>query len=161
MDALQLLREQAAFVEDVTSQVLAQVTNEHGAWRPEGSAGNTIAATAFHIYMTEDQLVSRARGAEPLFESWKERLGVDPGSLWTANGLDMDQMRAYAAAVHANTKQFLETAAPADLEREVDTPRGKRTVAQRISLALVVHKATHIGDVSALLGCQGLKGFPF
>lgn len=160
MDALQLLREQAAFTEDVTSSVLAQVTNQHGSWWPEGSAGNSIAATSFHIYLTEDRLVSRARGAAPLIDQWQDRLGVDPASLWTASGLDMDQIRAYAAAVHANTKQFLEAATPADLEREIDTPRGKRAVATSLSLALVIHKATHIGDVSALLGCQGMKGFP-
>ena len=160
MDALQLLREQAAFVEDITSRVLAEVTDVHAYWQPEGSAGNTIASTTFHIYLTEDRLVHRAQGAPPLIDGWQERLGVDPASLWTASDLKMDELRAYAAAVVANTRGFLETVQLADLEREIDTPRGKRTVATSLSLALVIHKSTHVGDVSALLGCQGLKGFP-
>ena len=160
MDALQLLREQAAFVEDVTSRVLVDVTDVHAYWQAEGSAG-TIASTTFHIYLTEDRLVHRAQGTPPLIDTWQERLGVDPASLWTASQLKMDEMlRAYAAEVVANTRGFLQTVQPADLEREIDTPRGKRTVATSLSLALVIHKSTHVGDVSALLGCQGLKGFP-
>ena len=162
MDALQLMRDQAAFVEDIASRVLADVTDEHATWRPGGSAAvNTIASTTFHVYLTEDRLVSRAFDATPLIGSWQARLGVDPSSIWTASDLPIATLREYAAAVHAHTKQLLESAKVADLEQELETPAGKRTVARSLSIALVVHKATHIGDVSALLGCQGLKGFPF
>jgi hypothetical protein len=30
-----------------------------------------------------------------------------------------------------------------------------------LSLMLVIHKANHTGEIAALLGSQGVRGFPF
>ena len=70
-------------------------------------------------------------------------------------------MLAYAEAVSTGTKAYLASLDPAALDRQIETPRGPRPLAARLSVYLVVHKAQHTGDIAALLGCQGVKGLPF
>ena len=163
MDALSLLRDGAASTEERMRSVFAPVTREHAGWRLPGSTANTIAATFFHVYNGQDNLVHRVLLEQPpIFESggWAERLGVDAKTVWSAPPPDPDLLRAYADEVQAATVPALEALAPGVLDREEETPRGRRTVGARLLLMLVTHKGTHMGEIAALLGCQGLKGFP-
>jgi hypothetical protein len=165
MDALDLLRTQAAFADDILTRVFAAVTADQALWKLGGSTANTIAGTFLHLYSSEDRAIHRLLlGKSPLFETncWQQRLDYDPEAPWTSSKQpDLAAYRAYAAEVHAATKQALAGLEPAALEREVDGPRGKRPLVTSLSLLLVAHKQTHLGEISALLGCQGAKGFPF
>jgi uncharacterized damage-inducible protein DinB len=164
MDALALIREQAATAERLLSQVVAELTAEQSIWHAEGSTANPIAAIFTHIYFSEDRLVQRrGQGRPPIYNAggWRERLGVDPEAPWSGlTQVAPREMRAYAAEVRAATTRFLEGLPPADLEREVEGPRGRQTLAATMSLLLVIHKATHTGEIAALLGNQGVRGFP-
>ena len=169
MDALDLLRQQATMADDLMARVTAELTADQAAWRLDGSAANPIAATFLHVYLTEDRVVQQAQGRPPLFESggWQGRLGVEaplgvePAAVWAATARpDPAALRAYAGEVRAASRAYLDGLEPAALEQEIDTSRGKRPRVAALSLALVAHKFTHVGDISALLGCQGLKGFP-
>jgi len=164
MDALTLLREQVATIERVFGQVFDPVTPEQAVWRGEGSTANQIAALFLHVYTGEDRAVQRARGRRPLLETdgWAVRLGYDVAAAWSPiDSPDLEAYRAYAAAVSAATREYLANVEPGEIEREVETPRGKRTVVGMLSLGLITHKLTHLGEIAALLGCQGVKGFPF
>ena len=165
MDAVTLMRQQAAFTEGLAARVIASVTQEQSAWRAAGGTTNPIAATIFHAYHTEDRIVHLAAQGKPtVFEAggWKERLGVDRETMWTTTApIDVEQVRAYTKAVHADSVAYLERTDGAGWEREVDGPLGKMTLAALLSLGLVVHKSLHLGDVSACLGVQGAKGLPF
>jgi uncharacterized damage-inducible protein DinB len=164
LDALIMLRDQAAVADDLMAQVIRELTAAQAAWRPEGSTANPIAATLMHVYSTEDRQIQGMQVKQALFESrgWQDRLGTDPNAGWaSAVHPDPDALRAYAAAVRAASHAYLNGIDSATLDQEIDSPRGKRPLAASLALLLVTHKLGHMGEISALLGCQGVKGFPF
>ncbi|HEX5504415.1 MAG TPA: DinB family protein [Thermomicrobiales bacterium] len=164
MDALALLRDQAAAADSLMTQVAADITAEQASWHLDGSTANPIGATLLHISAVEDRAVQRFQGQPPLLEAagWGERLGYGPGAPWSPETRpDPDACRAYAAEVRAATARYLAGLDPAELAREVDSSRGRRSLANLLTLVLVLHKLTHTGEIAALLGCQGVRGFPF
>ncbi len=164
MDALTFLREQADNADNLLRRVFEPVTPEQAAWKLPGSTANTIGATFLHAYSTEDEAVHRLLGMPTVFESggWKGRLGYDPDASWTLEGRpDTGLIAAYAGAVFEDTRRYLSGLAPDSLDQEVETPRGRRPLAARLGVYLVVHKFQHMGEIAALLGCQGVKGLPF
>jgi len=167
VDAVALLRTQASFAESaLAAPVIGQVTQEQAAWRLAGSTANTIGQTIFHFYHTEDRIVHLvAQGKPTVFEvgGWKEKLGVDRETVWTTTTVpDVEQLRAYARAVTADSAAYLRAADGADWEREVQGPGGRMMpLASLLSLGLLIHKMAHCGEIAALLGCQGVKGLPF
>lgn len=164
LDAVTLLRRQAGFVNDIMTQVFAGVTAEQAVWRLDGSSANPIVSTFLHAYATEDRATHLQQKETMLFASggWQQRLGFDPSAPWSAATIvDLDAARAYAAEVHAYSRQYLDVIDPTLLEQEVDTPRGRQQLITTLSLVMVIHKLTHMGEIAALLGCQGAKGFPF
>lgn len=164
MDALALLDFQATTADDLLTQVFAPVTASQGAWRLDGSTANAITPAFLHVYSSEDRVVSGAAGRQTLFatEGWADRLGFDPANPWTTPPTDdLAQCRAYASAVRAATRAFLATLDADALEREIETARGRRPLSEALSFALVLNKVVHLGEISALRGCQGERGFPF
>jgi hypothetical protein len=164
MDALTLLTFQATTADDLLTQVFAPVTAAQGAWHPDGSTANAITPTFLHVYICEDRLVSGATGRQLLWDSegWGRRLGLDPANPWVAPPMnDLEPCRAYAGAVRAATKAFLPTLDADALGREIPTPRGQRPLGEALAFALVLNKVVHLGEIAALLGCQGERGFPF
>jgi hypothetical protein len=164
MNALTLFREQVSTADRLLTDVFSKVTPEQAVWRGEGSTANQIAALFLHIYTGEDRAVQRARGQPPILESgeWAAHLNYNPNAPWAPiDQPDLEAYRAYAAAVRSATKEYLASVDPDEIEREFDTPRGKRTTIGMLSMGLTTHKATHMGEIAALLGCQGVKGFPF
>lgn len=161
MQALDLLREQAAGAERMFEQVMASLTAEQAVWRAPGSTANPIATTILHTYHGEDGLVHQLLGAPSVFErgGWQQRLGYDPSQAWTLpENADPSALRAYAAAVAAATQDFLKDLDAAALDREVETARGRRVVGNRLAVYLIGHKFEHSGEIGALLGCQGVTG---
>jgi hypothetical protein len=165
MDALTLLRDQAAMADNLLTQVAANLTAEQALWHLEGSTANPIAAAFMHVMFGEDRTVQqRCQDRPAIFVAggWQACIGFDPDAPWTPpSKVDPDALRAYAAEVRSATKQFLDEVQPADLERELEGPRGRRPMIAVLSLMLVIHKASHTGEIAALLGSQGVRGFPF
>lgn len=164
MDALALLRMQSAGSERQMQQIMAQVTPDQAVWRLEGSTANSIITTFLHVYHAEDRAVHGQLGTETIFATggWQSRLGFDPSAQWQAPAqADVEAGRAYAAAVQEATRQYLGNLGPNALEQEIDTPRGRQPLVNRLNVYLVSHKLMHAGEIAALLGCQGVKGLPF
>lgn len=164
MDALSLLHELAANADGVLTQVFTPVTPEQASWRLPGSLANTIGATFFHVYAGEDETVSQALGALTAFErgGWGRRLGYNHGEVWAYQGnQDPAALLEYARQVSEATRGYLARLTAEDLERLIETRRGPRPMASRLSVYLVAHKFQHMGEISVLLGCQGVKGLPF
>ena len=164
MDVLTLLRDQAAEADDLLMQVFAPVTAEQGAWRLPGGTANAITPTFVHAYQSEDRLITRVSKRPPLFvtDGWGALLGFDPAAPWEeAAPLDPARCRDYARAVRAATEAFLAAFDPAMLTRGIATSRGGQLLGEHLLAVLVIHKSTHMGEIAALLGCQGARGFPF
>lgn len=163
MDAVELLRQQAEMTEMMLTSVFAKVTPEQAMWKLPGATTNPIAATFLHCYLTEDRVVHKQQGRPMLFESanWQERLNVEPAAIWTLTDCpDLAACRAYAADVRAASIRYLDDLDPATLSAEARTPFGQYTLAALLGLILGTHKFLHGGEIAALLGCQGEKGFP-
>jgi uncharacterized damage-inducible protein DinB len=165
MDAADLLRTQVARVDGLFKEVFANVTAEQAIWKLEGSTTNTIAQTFLHVYQLADRFTAMlSKQPSTVFErdGWGLRLGYDPTNPWKDLAtVNPDAYRAYAAAVTAATQAALETLTANDLDREVTVRNRPQPLAQAITLVLIIHKLSHLGEIAALLGCQGVKGFPF
>ncbi|HEY3115270.1 MAG TPA: DinB family protein [Chloroflexota bacterium] len=158
------MKDQAANADRLMVQVFSRVTPEQAAWRLPGSQANTIGATFMHTAYSADSIVHRILGSPPVFEigGWRNRLGFDPDSIWTFEGKpDIAALLEYAQAVSVSTTDYLSSLRPDALEQQIETARGPQPLASRLSVYLVVHKQQHLGEIGALLGCQGVQGMPF
>lgn len=76
--------------------------------------------------------------------------------------LDIGQAREYAKAVYKATDDYLGTLSVEDLDDEIDVPGiGKNSRAYFLGIGALIHLANHVGEISALKGVQGAKGYPF
>jgi uncharacterized damage-inducible protein DinB len=164
MDALEMLRAQAANADRMIRQVFDPVTADQASWRLENSKANTIGATFMHAYYSEDQMVHGSLDSKSIFDGqgWEDRLGYDHDRIWNFTGRhDPDLLRAYADAVSSATGAYLAGLTQEQIEEQIDTPRGMQPRANRLTVYLVNPKFQHAGEIAALLGCQGVQGLPF
>ncbi len=137
---------------------------------PSGTA-HPIGELAAHILQAEDGMINMLQGQPPLWVSdgWGQRLGLPMVMQQTTEAarafrcLPAD-LAEYAQAVYANTDAFLASLQPADLDRDVDlSAMGIGTVKMGYVLTgmLLGNNFAHTGEISALKGVQGLRGYPF
>ena len=159
MDTLELIKDLETTINTTMLRVFAIATPEQASWKAPGSTANTIGATFFHTYQPEDAFAHQMLGRPSEFErgGWESRLGYTAETVWAYNGpQDPAQLLEYAKAVSAVTEEFLASVTPQELEHVVETRRGPRPAIYRLGTFLVTHKSQHLGDISALLGCQGV-----
>ncbi len=158
---------------DILSQVTADLTQEQADWTPPGIA-NPIGATYWHTVSGADEVVCKwIRGQEPLHQrgGWQAKVltvsAPDPGhggdylAYMRAIRVDVPALHEYARAVAEALREWLASLAPEDLEREMETPIGKLSVGQVLETFVIWHVNAHCGEISALKGCQGARGYPF
>ena len=134
---------------------------------------NPIGTTYAHAILSEDAIVNAMlAGGRPLSEGeWKDKTGVDqPMPLEDADKfaawyqqakVDMSALREYAKAVYAASESYIESLSEEDLEREVELWGMKMTVASALNGFVINHASAIAGEISALKGVAGLKGYPF
>jgi hypothetical protein len=158
---------------DILGQVCADLTQEQADWIPPGVA-NPIGALYWHTISGADEVVNRwLLGQEPLHqrEGWRQRVVSEPvaepsgGEGWLdylrALRADVTAMGDYAKAVEADIRTWLSSLAPEDLDRPLRTPIGEYTIAQTLEVFVIWHINAHCGEISALKGCLGARGYPF
>jgi hypothetical protein len=172
MDAISLLKQQIDMSHETVEGTVADLTPEICNQSPGGKA-HPIGATYAHMTMSEDFIINMIiRGSSPLLMGeWAGKTGVSepppaPGGdvFGWANRVQVDipKTQEYAKAVYKATQDYVSTLSPEDLTREVDVPGFPKTnVSFWISVAAVVHPANHVGEISAMKGIQGLKGYAF
>jgi hypothetical protein len=173
MDAIAVLREQMGLNRWLLDGTLEGVTTEQLHWQPAGAA-HSVASTYAHLVLGEDFVVnSMIQGKAPLAATtWAGKTGVSEpppqGSEGTADWsqwaktmrVDLSALRQYAQAVAASTDEYLANLKPEDLERQLDTPLGKMSVNGLFFAAVIGHLPGHTGEIAAVKGLQGLKGYP-
>ena len=90
---------------------------------------------------------------EARFAAWSRRVRVD-----------LPAFRAYSKAVYEATDGYLASLADSELARELDLSgmgMGKQAVGFFLAAALIGHAYCHCGEISAIKGVQGKKGYPF
>ncbi len=148
-----------------TTRVLDGLTREEISWQPNSQA-NSIGYLLFHVARSEDSFVmGRMQGKPAVWDTgkWFEKMGLpqsETGAGFTEEQLknfkvpDVSVMNAYAAAVRAQTIQYLKNAGPAEFDRTVTFGRlGEMTIGSLLGL-MVLHAAQHTGEMSYIRGLK-------
>ena len=171
MNGIEVMRSQIKASHDIVEGTAADLTDEQCHHKPGGKA-HPIGATYVHLATSEDFIINMLRGQPPLMAGeWAGKVGASEppppfgGDVFAwANSVkvDLGQAREYAKAVYQNTDDYVASLSDADLDREIDVPGfGKNPLAYYIGIAALIHPANHVGEISALKGVQGARGYPF
>jgi hypothetical protein len=157
----------------ILGQVTADLTQEQADWLPSGIA-NPIGATYWHTISSVDHIVHKwCMDEEPLSEraNWQEKAltasipepehGGDWLAYMQAIRVDLLALGEYAKAVAEATQAWLGSLTPEDLERTLETPAGEQKLGQLVQTFVIWHINAHCGEIAALKGCQGARGYPF
>ncbi len=174
MNSIELLKSQVQLAHAFLDGTCADVTQEQADAVPGGTA-HPIGATYAHLVLAEDFILSMfVRGTQPLVlgefagktgfsEPQPVNVSADEMLAWANRvKVDMPVAREYGKAVLANTLGWIDSLSESDLEREVEPPGfPKQTVGQWITIAAIAHPSNHCGEIAALKGLGGAKGYPF
>ncbi len=173
MNSVELLQYSLGNAFGILGQVAADLTQEQADWQPPGIA-NPIGALYWHTISSADDIVYRwVLGQEPIRQrdGWNERAltvsvpepehGGDYLAYMRALRVDLPALHEYAQAVAGALQGWLATLSPEDLARTLETPIGKLNLGQLLETFVIWHINAHCGEISALKGCQGARGYPF
>ena len=154
-------------------QAIHDLTLEQFHWVPAGN-GNHIAFTIWHCVRTEDNVtrfvLQDRRPTIWLENDWSQQFGLDR----IAQGTGMSHSEAanvrfpsvadftaYMQDVWRSTDEYLNSLKDEDLGNVVTIkPRGEFTVGNALQEIVLTHQFTHLGEMWALRGLQGLQGAP-
>jgi hypothetical protein len=176
MSTAELIHYSLSFSFDLLQQLVSDLTQEQADWKPPGIA-NPISNLYWHTISYVDQLVHNwGMGQQPPLQEtagWEDKVVLasppvdedDPyGHYWAVReGLrvDLPALHEYARATSQTILDWVASLTPEDMGRTVETTLGELSLAQMLELYIIGHINSHIGEISALRGCQGLKGYPW
>lgn len=151
---------------------MADVTDSSAHFSNTGKAIPVGAAYA-HAVIAEDMVVATMLAKKSPLASDNSKTGLSipmPSQAeWNKHEqwyktvkVDLPKLRKFAQRVYKATDDYLATLKDKDLDRVMDVPgMGKQNLAWLISNFVILHIANLTGEVSAIKGVQGLKGYPF
>lgn len=152
---------------------VADLTAAQAGAIPPGVA-NPIAELMAHVLQSEDFMVNTAVHGKPTLwerDGWDAKVGgkmvahLPARSTERAEGRDLKAMSEYAEAVFASTKAFLGGLKDSDLDREVNLVQfgfpNNMGLGAFLTTMLLGNTYAHTGEISALKGVFGKKGYPF
>ncbi|HDQ71496.1 MAG TPA: DinB family protein [Chloroflexi bacterium] len=173
MNQVELLQYALGNAFGILEQVASDLTQEQADWQPPGIA-NPIGGLYWHTVSSVDAIVHGwGTGQAPLkdTEGWEDKVltvsapepepGGDYLTYMRTIRVDLPVLHAYAQAVAGAAQGWLESLTPDDLDREIETPVGALKLAEMIETFVIWHVNAHCGEIAALKGCQGAKGYPF
>jgi hypothetical protein len=149
----------------------ADVTAPVAEWGPQGT-GSTVGSAMAHVIFAEDNIVQgMLQGKPPLgLSTFAGKTGISDPQMFNspewikAVRLDLPQFRAYAQSVAKATDDYIASLSESDLDRMVDLSQaglGMRSVGWMLGALVIAHLHDLTGEISAIKGAQGLKGYPF
>ena len=148
------------------------LSQEQAHWRPN-DRGNHIAFVAWHFTRTVDNIVRFVLQRQPtvwMEGKWDERFGLDSKAQGTgmteedAAALRISDIPAfcrYMNEVWKVAQAHLDTVTEGDLGRKMTiSPLGELSLEQVLGTVMLTHGYTHLGEIWALKGFQGLQGSP-
>ncbi len=170
MDMIALIREQMKTAHEWLEGTMADMTSEAAHFRPGGNA-HPIGSRYAHAVVAEDMLINGIlQGTAPLHASHATGLDEPQAAFFTTQEwaqsvqVDLDGLRAYAQQVYASTDAYLAGLKPDNLDDEVDLSEygyGKWSLGGFLLSFIFAHIHDIMGEISAIKGVQGLKGYPF
>ena len=171
MNTVDLLQHAFKNTLDILAGTTADLTPEQADWQPPGRAVS-IGTLYWHTVTGTDHVVhgwGLGQAALVQTEGWEEKVVVwqepaaegDHAATVRPVRIDLPAMHDYARAVSEAAQAWLGTLSPEDLERVVETPPGELQLGPMLETFVVWHISAHTGEISALKGCQGARGYPF
>lgn len=170
MDAVQAVQEGFAGAHVWFNGTVADVTSEQANQLPSGSA-HPIGALITHILHAEDGMLSMFVIHKPMLyesEGWAGKLGLpvhlDFPADRAAQRYDPALLAEYGRAVFAQTDAYLAGLTPEALDVEADftaAGMGKMPLSRFLLTMLLGNTYAHTGEISAMKGLLGAKGYPF
>ncbi len=171
MNAIATHRQALKWGFEILHLVVADLTTEQAHWQPPGIAHPAGAQYAHAIVAADAIALGVLMGGAPLFaSSWAGKTGVSqpqPQATqeWARTvQVDLPALHAYAAAVAAAADAFVAGLSESDLDRQIDLSAvglGQRSLDWVLSALIAGHLNNMAGEISALKGLQGAKGYPF
>ena len=171
MNAIDAIKLAYAGSHDWYQGTIADVTPDAANSVPGGEA-QPISYIAAHILHCEDVMINTALQGKPsIWErgGWQEKFGLplaldQPTADAQAYRCDPLKLNDYARKVYESTETYLDGLSTEDLDREVDlTAFGAPKMGRGAFLLTMVlgNNYAHTGEISALKGIMGKKGYPF
>lgn len=176
LSALQLLKNQVKAARETFEGTVEDVSEKQLQKNPGGVA-LPLGAIYAHLIYSEDTIInSMLQQKEPLYKSaWKEKTGInkpmppmdanwsDANKKWSKTvKINLVELRKYSKAVYLNTDKFLDGLKEKDVDKEIDLGTwGKQSLSELLTGFIIGHTYSITGEISALKGLQGAKGYPF
>jgi len=169
MDVKTYIQRQMANVRRQIDIVVQGITDEQFNWPPPGTI-SPISAILIHMLAGEDYFIQSVIQGKSTFwevQEWGRKIGVPTPP---AQGDSWDELKtlkilvapvqAYEQAIRIATDGYLADLTVEELNRRVNFAGEELPVAE-VLMTLVVHSASHAGEIAAIKGMQGIKGLPF
>lgn len=173
MNAIELLTQQLQEAHQVFLGTVDGVTDEQANFQPEGKA-LSIAAVWIHHVESEDWFISSISGKDTVeATTFKDNTGFatpQPMADWAeaypkwAEDIraDTNKLMAYTKAVFAASEAFVPTLNEVDLATTHQMGQmGESQTSTVLGGYVIGHCSSITGEISAIKGIQGLKGYPF
>ena len=170
MNTVETIRSGIAYSHEILMATAEDLTTELTHWIPPGIA-NPISAIYAHALIEEDAWVGIPMDSAPLHESsFKGKTGISEiqnaiTPEWAKSvEVNLERIGAYAEAVHATTKRYIDGLIDDDLDRMIDLSsigEGEKPLGWLLGTVLINHTSWATGEISCLKGLQGERGYPF
>lgn len=164
-------RQQFSMANDWLEGTIEGMTIEQLQFQPQGKAHTAGAQYCHHVQGLDQIIHGIVQNSAPLMAGeFAGKIGTaDPapagdwGDWARAAHVDIDVARAYARAVYDATDSYLAGLSDADLDTPIDLSMfGMGDQPRSVMLNMILlDTALHTGEISAIKGLQGLKGYPF
>jgi hypothetical protein len=166
MNGVDVLKTAIAASHEWYQGTVADLTPEQAGYLPEGVV-HPISELVTHVLQTEDYVITQVLQGQPTLwerDGWGDRLSlpfVVRHDTETARSFkaDVASLQPYAEAVYAQTDSYLNQLSETDLDREFDFGVRKMNLAQVLFIIMIGNTLAHTGEISALKGLQGAKGY--
>ncbi len=174
--ALALIREELKGAHDMLESVVVDIKPEDLQKDPGGKAF-PLGSMYAHLIFSEDAIVNgMVQKKTPLFAGeWAAKTGASSpmpamDADWSVNNekwsktvqIDLPALQAYAQAVYAATESYVATLTDEDMEKEIDLGDwGKKKLGLLLAGMVIGHTYSLTGEISAIKGVHGSKGYPF
>jgi hypothetical protein len=168
MEIKEYVQRQIASARRLVDAVTVDLTDEQFNWSPPGTA-NPIRALLIHLLAAEDLCIHAIFQGKPTLwqhDGWGRKIGlssvpgVDDWQEAKQTTLSLQPVLAYQTAVRSAADEYYANLTPGELERQVKFFGNDRPVADVLCIT-AGHSLCHAGEMAAIKGVRGDKGWPF
>jgi hypothetical protein len=171
MESMPILREALKNAHNLFRGTVADLTPEDAHYVPQGAA-HPIGSRYVHLVVADDVMGNVVlKGGAPLYETtFKGKTGADDPSMmpnleWARRvHVDLPAFAKYADAVFKASEAQLDAMTDKDLERTVDLTKfgvGMVPMPNFLNDFVIGHVRDVMGEISAVKGLLGKKGYPY